>query len=78
MIFGGTETLSYSLVMDLADVGGNVKDGVHIASMGGTWMAIVYGVAGLRDWGGRKGAEGKIRQALLEQDLLEVVDRLRT
>jgi alpha,alpha-trehalose phosphorylase len=44
---------SYSLVMDLADVGGNVKDGVHIASMGGTWMAIVYGVAGLRDWGGR-------------------------
>ncbi len=43
----------YSLVMDLADVGGNVKDGVHIASMGGTWMAIVYGVAGLRDWGGR-------------------------
>ena len=43
----------YSLVMDLADVGGNVKDGVHIASMGGTWMAIVFGVAGLRDWGGR-------------------------
>jgi hypothetical protein len=24
--------------MDLADVGGNVKDGCHIASMGGTWM----------------------------------------
>jgi alpha,alpha-trehalose phosphorylase len=43
----------YSLVMDLADVGGNVKDGVHIASMGGTWMAAVYGVAGLRDWDGR-------------------------
>jgi alpha,alpha-trehalose phosphorylase len=43
----------YSLVMDLADVGGNVKDGVHIASMGGTWMSVVYGVAGLRDWGGR-------------------------
>jgi alpha,alpha-trehalose phosphorylase len=39
--------------MDLADVGGNVKDGVHIASMGGTWMAAVYGVAGLRDWDGR-------------------------
>jgi alpha,alpha-trehalose phosphorylase len=39
--------------MDLADVGGNVKDGVHIASMGGSWMAVVYGIAGLRDWGGR-------------------------
>jgi alpha,alpha-trehalose phosphorylase len=42
----------YALLMDLADVGGNVKDGVHIASMGGAWMAIVYGIAGLRDWGG--------------------------
>ena len=48
-----SEYFKYSLAMDLADVGGNVKDGVHIASMGGTWMAVVYGVAGLRDWGGR-------------------------
>jgi alpha,alpha-trehalose phosphorylase len=45
--------LRYALLMDLADIGGNVKDGVHIASMGGTWMAVVYGVAGLRDWEGR-------------------------
>jgi alpha,alpha-trehalose phosphorylase len=40
-------------VMDLADVGGNVKDGAHIASMGGTWMALVYGFAGMRDYDGR-------------------------
>ena len=39
--------------MDLADAGGNVKDGCHIASMGGTWMGVVYGLAGLRDYGGR-------------------------
>ena len=39
--------------MDLADVGGNVKDGCHIASMGGSWMAAVYGFAGMRDCGGR-------------------------
>jgi alpha,alpha-trehalose phosphorylase len=45
--------LRYAILMDLADIGGNVKDGVHIASMGGTWMAVVYGIAGLRDWGGR-------------------------
>ena len=38
--------------MDLADVGGNVKDGLHIASMGGTWMAVVYGIAGMRDYDG--------------------------
>jgi hypothetical protein len=29
------------------------KDGTHVASVGGTWMAIVYGMAGLRDHGGR-------------------------
>jgi alpha,alpha-trehalose phosphorylase len=45
--------LRYSVLMDLADVGGNVRDGVHIASIGGTWMAMVYGLAGMRDYGGR-------------------------
>jgi alpha,alpha-trehalose phosphorylase len=38
-----------ALLMDLADVGGNVRDGCHIASMGGTWMMLVYGLGGLRD-----------------------------
>ena len=38
--------------MDLADVAGNVKDGCHIASMGGFWMTLIYGFAGLRDDGG--------------------------
>ena len=47
------ELIRYAAWMDLADVGGNVKDGAHIASMGGTWMAIAYGLAGLRDYGGR-------------------------
>ena len=35
--------------MDLADVGGNVRDGCHIASMGGTWMMLTYGLGGMRD-----------------------------
>ena len=38
-----------ALLMDLADVGGNVRDGCHIASMGGTWMMLVYGFGGMRD-----------------------------
>jgi alpha,alpha-trehalose phosphorylase len=38
-----------ALLMDLADVGGNVKYGCHIASMGGTWMMLTYGLAGMRD-----------------------------
>jgi alpha,alpha-trehalose phosphorylase len=38
-----------ALLMDLADVGGNVKDGCHIASMGGTWMVLTYGFGGMQD-----------------------------
>jgi alpha,alpha-trehalose phosphorylase len=41
-----------ALLMDLADVGGNVKDGCHIASMGGTWMMLTYGLGGMRDHDG--------------------------
>jgi alpha,alpha-trehalose phosphorylase len=48
-----TEYISYALWMDLADVHANVEQGCHIASMGGTWMAIVYGVAGMRERDGR-------------------------
>lgn len=43
----------YAVSMDLADVGGNVKDGAHIASTGGTWMAAVYGFSGFRDYEGQ-------------------------
>jgi hypothetical protein len=46
--------LSYKLSSrDLADVHANVDQGCHIASMGGTWMATVYGLAGMRDQNGR-------------------------
>jgi alpha,alpha-trehalose phosphorylase len=48
----GLRYLINGLLMDLADASGNVKDGCHIASMGGTWMGVVYGLAGLRDGGG--------------------------
>jgi alpha,alpha-trehalose phosphorylase len=45
--------LRYAVLMDIANVGGNVRDGVHIASIGGTWMAMVYGLAGMRDYDGK-------------------------
>ena len=41
-----------ALLMDLADVGGNVRDGCHIASMGGTWMTLTYRFGGMRDYDG--------------------------
>ena len=46
------EYANYALMMDLADVHSNVEHGCHIASMGGTWMGMVYGTAGMRDYDG--------------------------
>ena len=43
----------FALLMDLADVAGNVSDGVHIASTAGAWMALVLGFGGVRDFDGR-------------------------
>jgi len=33
---------------DLRDVRGNASDGIHAASAGGTWQAVVFGFGGLR------------------------------
>jgi len=58
------EYARYSVLMDLADVGGNVKDGCHIASMGGTWMVLVYGFAGMRDYDGKLSFNPRLPQRL--------------
>ncbi|MGI2328948.1 glycoside hydrolase family 65 protein [Planococcus sp. YIM B11945] len=34
--------------LDLENTHKNTKDGLHMANMGGTWLGIVYGFAGLR------------------------------
>jgi len=39
--------------LDLADRHGNTVEGVHVASAGGVWMALVQGFAGMRDFHGR-------------------------
>jgi alpha,alpha-trehalose phosphorylase len=59
--------------VDLADVANNVRDGVHVASAGGTWLAAVYGFAGLRDGG----AELSFRP-LLPERLTALAFTLRT
>ena len=41
-----------SLFVDLADLHGNTSDGVHVASTGGVWNALVYGFGGMRDHNG--------------------------
>ncbi len=43
----------FALLMDLANLSENASDGVHIASAAGTWMALVFGFGGVRDFDGR-------------------------
>lgn len=46
------EYFADAVLVDLVDLAGNVRDGLHIASSGGVWIALVYGFGGLRDhWG---------------------------
>jgi alpha,alpha-trehalose phosphorylase len=40
--------LGEAALMDLDDLEHNVRDGVHIASLAGTWMALVGGFGGVR------------------------------
>jgi alpha,alpha-trehalose phosphorylase len=40
--------LADAAAVDMADTAGNLRDGVHVASAGGVWMAVVYGLGGYR------------------------------
>lgn len=51
----GRETEAYeffhqSLYMDVSDFRRNTHGGIHFAAAGGTWMAVVNGFAGMRDY----------------------------
>jgi alpha,alpha-trehalose phosphorylase len=46
------EYFVHACAVDLADVHGNTSDGIHIASCGGTWLALVAGFGGLRETDG--------------------------
>lgn len=61
------KAFNYSInagLMDLANVAGNVQDGCHIASMGGFWMTLIYGFAGMRDVGGNISFAPKVPERL--------------
>jgi alpha,alpha-trehalose phosphorylase len=44
--------LGEAALMDLRDLENNTRDGVHIASLAGTWVALVNGFGGLRHYDG--------------------------
>ncbi len=50
------------LYVDLADLHGNASDGVHVASTGGVWSALVYGFGGMRDAGGELSFDPRLPQ----------------
>ncbi|MCD9194612.1 glycoside hydrolase family 65 protein [Streptomyces albireticuli] len=41
--------LGEAAMMDLSDLESNTRDGVHIASLAGTWIALVSGFGGMRN-----------------------------
>jgi alpha,alpha-trehalose phosphorylase len=43
--------LGEAALVDLDDLAHNTRDGVHIASLAGTWLALVAGFGGMRDDG---------------------------
>ncbi|MFI9646409.1 glycoside hydrolase family 65 protein [Streptomyces sp. NPDC052040] len=45
--------LREAALMDLQDLEHNTRDGLHIASLAGTWMALVAGFGGMRHHGDR-------------------------
>jgi alpha,alpha-trehalose phosphorylase len=44
--------LAEAALVDLDDLHHNTRDGLHIASLAGAWMACVAGLGGMRDHGG--------------------------
>jgi alpha,alpha-trehalose phosphorylase len=42
--------LAEAALMDIEDREHNTRDGLHMASLAGTWIALVAGIAGMRPW----------------------------
>ena len=45
--------LAETALIDLRNLAGNTRDGLHIASLAGSWLAVVAGLGGMRDLGER-------------------------
>jgi alpha,alpha-trehalose phosphorylase len=55
--------LSEAALMDLENLEHNTRDGLHIASLAGTWMALVIGLGGMRRHEGNEGTHGTLEFA---------------
>jgi alpha,alpha-trehalose phosphorylase len=58
--------LGEAALLDLEDLEHNTRDGLHIASLAGTWIGIVAGLAGLRDHDGQLSFMPRLPMALTQ------------
>jgi alpha,alpha-trehalose phosphorylase len=56
--------LGEAALMDLADLEHNTRDGVHVASLAGAWIALICGFGGMREMGGRLCLSPRLPRAL--------------
>jgi alpha,alpha-trehalose phosphorylase len=56
--------LSEAALIDLDDLQHNSRDGLHIATLAGTWIALVGGLAGMRDHDGALSFAPRLPEAL--------------
>ena len=56
--------LSETALIDLDDIQHNTSDGLHIASLAGTWIAVVAGFGGMRDHDGVLSFSPRLPQTL--------------
>jgi alpha,alpha-trehalose phosphorylase len=56
--------LAEAALMDLDDLEHNTRDGLHIASLAGSWIALVGGFGGLRDHGGQLSFQPQLPPAI--------------
>jgi alpha,alpha-trehalose phosphorylase len=56
--------LGEAALIDLRDLENNTRDGVHIASLAGAWLALVCGFAGLRQQAGTLGFAPRLPESL--------------
>jgi alpha,alpha-trehalose phosphorylase len=56
--------LGEAALMDLDDLEHNVRDGVHMGSLAGAWMAVVAGLGGMRHHGGSLGFAPRLPQGI--------------
>ena len=69
--------LSEAALIDLDDIQHNTRDGLHIASLAGTWIGAVAGFGGMRDHDGVLSFTPRLPQALSADRVPPVLSRTK-